>query len=184
MAGTNSSIKALRWLLRDNIIPRNVMLKHIREVTGKNDRLIAVVGGSQVEGVMRALLKANMPNGPGTLFDSKSALSTFAAVIDLAYAFGLIDADIKRNSHYIREIRNVFAHRIAPTSFKTKEVANVCKLLVLGRHEGRENVNSDMRARYQFAVVHTGGAIAVARFKSGTPPPPASLSQKRSLQPL
>ncbi len=170
MAGANTSIKALRALMRNPIIPREDMIKHIRELTGRNDRLIAVVGASAVEGSLRGLLKKQMPNGPGKLFDPRFPLSTFSATIDVAYALGLIDPVVRRNANYIREIRNVFAHRIAPTSFRTKEVAAVCRLLALGRWEHRKNTRTNMRTRFLYAAIRTGSSIAVRAFSTDNKP--------------
>jgi hypothetical protein len=181
MAGTNASIKALRALLRDNSIPTDDIGKHIRELSGQNDRLIAIIGGSLVEANLQRLLKAKMPNGHGALFDPNQALSTFSAKIDLSYALGLIDKNIKRNADYMRDIRNVFAHRIAPTSFRTDEIATVCRLLKLGKFEDRKDADTNMRKRFLYAVIVTGSSIAVKEF---TPESltPASLPEKRPAQ--
>ena len=162
MAGTNPSVQKLRALLRDPHIPQQDMEKHVKELMGKNDRLLAVVGGSLVEGALRGLLKSKMRNENDTdkrLFGPNAPLSSFSVKIDLAYALKLVDNDTRRNAHYIREIRNVFAHRVAPTSFLTTEVAAVCRLLVIGSHEGNKRAQRSMRARFLVGCVTTGRAI-------------------------
>lgn len=177
MTGTNGSIKALRLLLRDPIIPFKDMDKHVREITGENDRLVAVVCASLVEVAMAKLLKSVMPNGEGSLFEPHAPLSTFSAKINLAYSLGLIDKDVRRNADYMREIRNVFAHRVAPTDFKTPQVAAVCKLLKLGQHENFKDSAVNMRSRYLYAAIRTGGEI-VARSLQARDAPPVSLPEK------
>jgi hypothetical protein len=175
MTAKNASIKALRALLRNPAIPPEAIAQHLRELTGRNDRLIAVIGGSAVEAALERLLRSVMPNDPQTLLDPKGALSTFSAKIELAYALGLTSNDVRRNADYIRDIRNVFAHRVAPTSFKTKEVAAVCRLLVLGKAERRDGAKSDMRRRYLLACIATASSAAVRSFATSAKPKPASL---------
>jgi hypothetical protein len=178
MANKNSSIKALRALLRDPAIPLKDIAKHVRELTGRNDRLVAVVCGSVIEFNLRGLLESAMPNGPRQLFEPHAPLSTFSAKIELAYSLNLIDGNIRRNADYIREVRNVFAHRVAPTDFRTKEVVAVCKLLMLGkRQEYHKDANSNMRTRFLLAATSTGSAIAGRRL-SPNGSSPASLSGK------
>src|ERR1039458_1249722 len=122
-----------------------------------------------------------MPNGAGTLFDPKGALSTFSAKIELAYALELIDKDVRRNADYIREIRNIFAHRIGPTYFRIPEISAVCRLLALGDSEWRPRVKTNMRLRYHYACRATDLAIAdVCYFNEA---PPASLHRRRSPPP-
>ena len=108
MAGTNASIKALRELLRNQAVPLTEMGRHFKEITGTNDRLIAVVCGSIVEAALKGLLERGMPNGPGKLFDVSQPLSTFSAKIGLAYSLGLITNDVRRNADYIREILEMY----------------------------------------------------------------------------
>lgn len=180
MAAANASTKALRALSRDLTIPIEDMTKHVRELTGTNDRLIAIICGSLVETNLRGLLQSVMPNGGGTLFDINAPLSTFSAKTNLAYSLNLIGADIRRNADYIREIRNVFAHKIAPISFRTKEIADVCALLSLGDWEPKESPEENMGARFLKAALETAAAIMTKRY-SPNDSPPASLPRQRPL---
>ena len=179
MPDANASTKALRALLKDSTIPLKDMAKHIRELTGTNDRLIAIICGSLVEFNLRGLIE--LPNGADKLFDPTAPLSTFSAKINLAYSLNLIGADIRRNADYIRDIRNVFAHRAAPTSFRTKEVAAVCALLSLGGWEAKISAEKgDAGTRFLNAAVETAKAIMTKRY-SPKNSPPASLPEKRPL---
>ncbi len=183
MSRANASIKALRALSQSKIILHKDMSRHIRELTGRNERLLAVVCGSIVEINLRGLIESAMPNGPDKLFEPHAPLSTFSAKSSLAYSLGLISADLRRNTEYIREIRNVFAHRIAPTNFKIKEVADVCRLLTLGKWEETKRAEMDMRQRFVSASVETARAICVRQF-SPEASQPASLPETRPLRPL
>src|ERR1051326_2063172 len=105
MAGTNATIKALRDLLRDTIIPQEIMGKHVKELAGRNDRLLAIVGGSAVEAALEGRLLRVMRDGSReALFGIRAPLSTFSAKIQIAYALGLINNDVRRNADYIRDI--------------------------------------------------------------------------------
>lgn len=181
MARSNATIAALKRLLRDPIIPAAEMAQHFKELRSTNDRLVAVVCGSLVERTLQSLLEAVMPNGSGTLFEGNSPLSTLSAKISVAYSLNLIGPDIRRNADYIREIRNVFAHRIAPTSFATQEVAAACALLSLGKWDQSTFYQGSPRKRYLAAALETGFAITVKR---GAPrgTPPASLPETRPRQ--
>jgi hypothetical protein len=115
MAGTNASIKALRGLLSTIAVAPEEIAKHAQELFGRNDRLIAIVVGSAVEASLQGLLVARMPKGSGDLFAFKGALSTFSAKVAVAYAFGLIDSDVRRNADYIRDMgvpRRALAQRV------------------------------------------------------------------------
>lgn len=182
MAGTNASIKGLREILRDKVIPHEVMGKHIKELSGRNDRLLGVVGGSGVESALEGRLLQVMRDGSReVLFSPKAPLSTFSAKIQAAYALRLIDNDTRRNADYIREIRNVFAHRIAPTSFQTPEVAAVCRLLRLGKYEMNLTAMRSVRHRFRLAVLATSLAIwGNEKLELPVVLTPSSLREKRS----
>jgi site-specific recombinase len=187
----NASVKALRKLLSNNSIdsvPTVEMQAHLNELAGDNDRLQAVVCGTIVDDTLAKLIQTLMYNGPGILFDINQALSTFSSKIHLAYSLGLIDHDVRRNADYIREIRNVFAHRLRPTYFRTPEVAAVCKLLKIGKFDAdkTKNYRTSMRSRFIAAAVYTAQQIATRgkaemqnlreRLENDEPPlPPASL---------
>jgi hypothetical protein len=153
----NAAITALHQLMRDTLIPHKDFDKHVRELTGTNHRLVAIVCASLVELNLTGLIKAFLRNGAGSLFDPYKPLGTFAAKIEMAYALGLIDVEVRRNSDYIREIRNIFAHRMAPTNFNTKEVAAVCRLLVVNYH-GFPSIDKP-RERYYRTAIQTAKVI-------------------------
>jgi mannitol operon repressor len=182
MPATNASIKALRAIARNTtIIPHTDLQKFIRSLTGRNDRLIGVVCGAMVENALSHLLTSAMPNGPGTLLDINGPISTFSAKISLAWSLGLINGDIRRNCDYIREVRNVFAHRVAVTSFRTKEVAAVCRLLKIIENPlvnaTKKNQQKPQRSYFFVASLLTYLAIIkkIIALEKPNETPPASL---------
>jgi len=157
VTASNATIKKLHALMRDPVIPHADFDRHVREITGNNHRLIGIVCAGIVETNLAGLLKTFLRNGSGALFDPNSPLGTFSAKIEMAYRLGLIDSDIRRNADYIREIRNLFAHKIAPIGFKTPEVTAVCSLLVV-HFPGFPKIKS-ARERYWRAALQSGRAI-------------------------
>jgi hypothetical protein len=172
MSRSNAAIKALHTLTRDTVIPAKHFDRHVREIIGRNHRLIAIVCASIVEVNLARLIKTFLRDGEGDLFDNRAPFSAFAAKIEVSYRLGLIDADVRRNANYLREIRNLFAHRIAPTSFRTREVAAVCKLLAVNFPGFPEIIGA--RERYWRAALQTGKAIN-RRCAFGWEAQPASL---------
>jgi DNA-binding MltR family transcriptional regulator len=63
------------------------------------------------------------------LFERDAPLSSFSKLIRVAYAFGIIDHDLRRNCDYVREIRNAFAHSPTTVKFESAEIRTVCNLL-------------------------------------------------------
>jgi hypothetical protein len=160
MTAENASVRALRKLIRDSSIPNDEMPRLARQLgrTG-NDRLVAIVLGALVERVLKELILSAMPHGELDLFDPHHPLSTFSAKIEIAYGFGLIDAEKRRNSNYIREIRNAFAHRVPPISFRTKEISDVCKLLTLGPIVEMKLLKPTMKNRFIGCAIRIAGGI-------------------------
>src|SRR3954471_23997129 len=49
-------------------------------------------------------------------------MSSFSAKIEIAFALGVINNECRLSLHLIRDVRNKFAHRIAPLRFDDAEV--------------------------------------------------------------
>jgi DNA-binding MltR family transcriptional regulator len=59
------------------------------------------------------------------LFEGVQApLGTFSAKIDLAYRLGLIDEKASKSLHFVRRIRNEFAHNLDTCTFEASKVKN------------------------------------------------------------
>lgn len=107
-----------------------------------DDRAAAILAAIQVEAALESvLLKKMIPlpvNEIDEIFVGESGpLSTFSAKIRLAYAFGVIGTETRRDLNLLRTIRNAFAHARTPVSFDTPEIAKACGLIRFLSHLSR-----------------------------------------------
>jgi Mannitol repressor len=72
----------------------------------------------------------------------KGPLGRFAAKVDVAYAFDLIDDDLYQDLTVIRNIRNEFAHSVTDISFASPEVMNHMR--------GFKGWNTDVPTQFDF----------------------------------
>jgi hypothetical protein len=86
---------------------------------GESDRGAAVLAGSYVENYLGKFLISKMVDTSLTekIFGANGSLSTFAQRIDFAQAFGFIGKEQCKELHFIRKIRNHFAHHPKSASF-------------------------------------------------------------------
>jgi len=164
MSTDNTSVSKLKAMLRRKMLTGDELTRHVAELRGTNDRLVAVVGGSMIDGALEGKLQKLMipldsKSKYNAVFGHPGPLSSFSSKIVLAHALGLIDNNIRRNADYIREIRNAFAHSIKPIRFATPEVAAVCRLLVFRAQTEAKLKRAGLRRRFLLAVVDTGQAI-------------------------
>ena len=93
----------------------------------------ALVSGAIVEEWLQKILLLRMRPVSNRLakriFDRYGPLSTFAAKIDIAYAFGLLDETTFNDLRVIKEIRNKFAHSIEVTHFRSDEIDKLLRKL-------------------------------------------------------
>lgn len=154
----------LKALARDKAIPEAEMDKHVKELAGANDRVAAIVGGTILEtnvaGVLRRYLRPLSKEDANALFSGVGPLTTFSNQTRVAYAMGLLSDQQYRNINCIREIRNVFAHGPRPLRFKTPEIENVCKLLVITSPYANTKKWQHPRKRYLAAVLEVGRELA------------------------
>jgi DNA-binding MltR family transcriptional regulator len=74
--------------------------------------------------LLRFVLKP-VENGRDSLFEGAQApLGTFSSKIDLAFRLGLIDEKVSKSLHFVRRIRNEFAHNLETCSFEASEIKN------------------------------------------------------------
>jgi len=86
----------------------------VKEVLKKTHASTVLTVVSRLEESLARIIQGNMPNLTGNkkseLFEGYGPLSSFASKIEIAYAFGLVLADERRNLHAVKSVRNAFAH--------------------------------------------------------------------------
>jgi hypothetical protein len=100
----------------------------------KNDRGAALMLAANVENGLLYILRRTLVIKHGQdkrLFRFDAPIGTFEAKIRIGYALDIFGPETKNNLDCIKAIRNAFAHAVVPITFQTKEVADVCDLLVM-----------------------------------------------------
>jgi len=92
------------------------------------DRSSAIVGVALIESLLEKLMIKKMveqsESQRSSLFGNRGPLADLSSKILVATAFGIIPSNVADELNRLRNIRNVFAHTMAPISFDTKEVVN------------------------------------------------------------
>ena len=90
----------------------------------KDERTIAILGGTFLEMSLEHLLYAFLPDDEKEvkkLFEYNQPLGNFSNKIAISYCLGLIDKMVKNDLNLIRKIRNKFAHNLYST-FEDEEI--------------------------------------------------------------
>jgi len=91
----------------------------------------ALYVASNLERSLEELIALRMPNLSNTLkeqlFTGYGPLSSFSARIDIAFALDLIPANLRRDLHAIRHIRNHFAHATERVHFDSPKMEHLLK---------------------------------------------------------
>lgn len=101
----------------------------------ETDRAAAVLAGSYLETFLGGHIKSFLVDDPSVeeLFVGYGPLASFSARINIAYALGLISKGIRKDLHYIRKIRNHFAHYSQEISFDSSPVRELCANLSMAQ---------------------------------------------------
>jgi len=124
------------------------------------ERTFGIAGGCLIDTCLEHMLQSIMVENirisdpiVNKLFDSYQPLSTLAAKIDCAYAFGLIDKQTKDDLHYIRKIRNEFAHNIETLSFDDSPIRDWCQ--ELSAVKNKEIETDDLKDAFIYTISKT-----------------------------
>jgi hypothetical protein len=119
----------------------------VKAYHNESDRAAAVLAGSFAEHFLGMYLRSFMREDidQDAMF-SHGPLATFASRVKLAYAFGLINQQIRDDLNTVKDIRNYFAHTPAHTTFQNKEATNLCTRL------STRDLNPKPRSQFLFAV--------------------------------
>lgn len=136
--------------------------RFLQELQKESDRAAAVLGAAHLESMLEALLRRSFtftsdyldnllrPDGP---------LGTFSSKINLAHSMGLLTLSESKDLHWVRQIRNKFAHHLVGLSFKDDQVADWSKNFILIKHLVKAlevDPYSNPRIRFNFAIAYLG----------------------------
>lgn len=97
-----------------------------KEFEKESDRAAAILAVSLIDEALNTLLKSYfvpIPNSTDPLFDGANApVGTFSSKITISHRLGLISANLCRDIHLLRKIRNLFAHDIYGCNFKNGSI--------------------------------------------------------------
>jgi hypothetical protein len=160
----NAALTKLKAYINQKEFSTEMMDEHWRELTSKNDRLLAILAGTAIEQALKGVLKKQMPSLSGSLeksiFGFKGPVGSLSGKADMAAALGLISPNVHRNVDYIREIRNAFAHSLYPLRFTKPEVKAVCDLIVYSDVWRQRAIRQkSYRKKFLWAFIDTGRAI-------------------------
>ncbi len=104
--------------------------RFLSDFQGETDRAAAVLGAAFIDDLLEALLCAIAVDEDvmrGDLLGMSHPLSTLSARIDAAFCFALVTQAERRDMHFVRKIRNAFAHLATPLSFDDAPVRDWCR---------------------------------------------------------
>jgi DNA-binding MltR family transcriptional regulator len=97
--------------------------------------VVAILGATLLEYDIDQLLRAKLKHRDDEtwtrLTGEKGAISSFSSKTELAYALGIIDAELKKNIDLVRRIRNDFAHSRIVIDFDTPEISAELRRITL-----------------------------------------------------
>jgi DNA-binding MltR family transcriptional regulator len=94
-------------------------------------------------------------------------LRSFAAKIDVAYAFELIDDELHDDLTIIRDIRNAFAHSVVETNFESAKIVDLVQRLK--RQEAPLDAFSFFQRRIKFCADQIEAKLQRVLFESALP---------------
>jgi hypothetical protein len=118
------------------------ILRMLSQMTEAGNAL--VVAGLVEDELEKLLLGAGRPlenADADRIFGRMGPLSSFAAKIEIAYMFELIDQPVRDDLRIIKKIRNAFAHTTRNVHFGTAHIAKDCRKLSSWK-EGSDNQES------------------------------------------
>lgn len=120
-----------------------------------DDRSCVILFTAYLDNCVTAALLANVVHPSECekrLLSETAPLGSLSARIDLLRVLGLIDEASYRDLHFIRKIRNQFAHEMRVDAFAEEQVKSWCAEFQLPRHRGDkehlESLRNDLRTLF------------------------------------
>jgi hypothetical protein len=119
---------------------RDEMHEALEHVSKESDHTTVILGTALVEHALQIAIRARMHHGlsksdEASLFEGDAPLATFSAKTRVAFAFEVVDADMRAELNRLREIRNAFAHSKSFLTFDSPEVQSACAALTLPHYD-------------------------------------------------
>jgi DNA-binding MltR family transcriptional regulator len=134
--------------------------ERIAKLTAQSHAGGALVAAAIVEEGLQILLLMKMRRLSNAeaehFFGNYGPVGTFAAKIDIPYAFELIDNDLYNDLKVIKAIRNKFAHAAVETHFGSAEIIDIAQ-----KFKGW-NANLDAASVFQKTIVSCAEQIEAA----------------------
>ena len=143
---------------------------------GKDERSIAILGGTFLEMILEHILLAFLPEDEkevNKLMEFNQPLGNFSNKITMAYCLGLIEKVVKEDLNLIRKTRNKFAHDLY-TTFDDEQVKSWCEALkwhkiLITPHPPQEATTRDLfQVGVHSLISHLHGFIGFARSEKRT----------------
>lgn len=112
----------------------------LTELREGNDRSLAIVGAALVESSLDYLIKNYLVNDESKV-DKFINGKDFYSKIQLAYFLGLISKDEYNDLNCIREIRNLFAHKLSVSDLNDKDVKSESSKFIIPKKMNYKNDN-------------------------------------------
>jgi hypothetical protein len=99
-----------------------------REILNGSDRSVVIILAAEVERFLESAILAKFINADDKekLIGQDGPLATFSRKIQIGYAMGLYNSEVRDDLDRIRDVRNDFAHSVMPISFNTPSVRDRC----------------------------------------------------------
>ena len=129
------------------------------------DRTLAIVGAVYIEDELRNAIKKHFLPGHSAetenqvFSDEQAPLSGLAARARIAFALGIISAELLGDITLVRDIRNAFAHTSASVSFGTKAVKDAVTALTIVPDVSKKGL---FKRRSERFVLRTKFIMAIA----------------------
>lgn len=199
LADLRGKVEPLSWdgtIIRDHLTKedwKSLNAEMIEQLDQKNHRGLAITCASMVEDRLRWLIEMRFSNPLSEgkkdwIFTGTGPLQSFAAKVEIAYAFGLVKEEVRAELRLIGRIRNKFAHNFRRVRFTDQDIAQLCKNLKMINSTGIDEPDA-MKLYGQSCllcmfVLFTTGQLVALQFqpdaspeKSGPQPPPPPPNQ-------
>lgn len=134
------------------VVPDKAYVHAGRDIRAQSDRGQAIIACGLLERTLDIALASKFPHRDpiieSKLFKGIGPLAPLSNKIDLARLLDILDDPKRKLAHQVREIRNDFAHKPEPITFKTDRIRALCANL-------GPNPSMRRRARKEVARIPT-----------------------------